>query len=143
GVIRALGGWMSDKWGARKVMYWVLGSSLVISLLLIFPKMEIYSPGNGIMAKKAGQVTEVSEERIVVGGISYPLEPREGDFASIDATTDQGTIVFPKRETWQEPQVEVGQYVEKKELLARGETKIFFQANVWVFTVLVVLLGSI
>lgn len=45
GVIRALGGWMSDKWGARKVMYWVLGTSLAISFLLIFPKMEIYSPG--------------------------------------------------------------------------------------------------
>lgn len=142
GVIRALGGWMSDKWGARKVMYWVLGSSLVISFLLIFPKMEIYSPGNGIMAKKAGEVTEVSEERIVVGGIEYPLEPREGELASIEST-DESTFVFPKRETWQEPAVEEGQYVQKKELLARGETKIFFQANVWVFTVLVVLLGSI
>ncbi|MEE8326148.1 MAG: MFS transporter, partial [candidate division NC10 bacterium] len=30
GVIRALGGWMSDKLGARKVMYWVLGSSVLI-----------------------------------------------------------------------------------------------------------------
>lgn len=31
GVIRAFGGYLSDKFGARKVMYWVLGSSVVIS----------------------------------------------------------------------------------------------------------------
>ncbi len=36
GVIRALGGWLSDVFGARTVMYWVLGSSIVISFLLKF-----------------------------------------------------------------------------------------------------------
>ncbi|GHA46769.1 hypothetical protein GCM10007103_29770 [Salinimicrobium marinum] len=139
GVIRALGGWMSDKWGARKVMYWVLGSSLVISFLLIFPKMEIYSPGNGIMAKQAGEVTHVSEDRIVAGGVEYPLIAKdETNFDEVE-----GDFVFPKKETWQEPVVQVGQQVEKKELLAGGETKIFFEANVWVFTFLVIILGSI
>lgn len=139
GVIRALGGWMSDKWGARKVMYWVLGSSVVISFLLIFPKMEIYSPGNGIMAKQAGEVTHVSEDRIVAGGVEYPLIDRnETDFAEVNKD-----FVFPKKETWQEPVVTEGQQVQKKELLASGETKIFFQANVWVFTFLVILLGSV
>ena len=43
GVIRALGGWMSDKWGARRVMYWVLGSSVVISLMLMIPRMDVFS----------------------------------------------------------------------------------------------------
>ena len=139
GVIRALGGWMSDKWGARKVMYWVLGSSLVISFLLIFPKMEIYSPGNGIMAKQAGEVTHVSEDRIVAGGVEYQLIAKdETDFDEVE-----GDFVFPKKETWQEPVVQVGQQVAKKELLAGGETKIFFEANVWVFTFLVIILGSI
>lgn len=139
GVIRALGGWMSDKWGARKVMYWVLGSSLVISFLLIFPKMEIYSPGNGIMAKQSGVVTSVSNDRIVVGDTEYELIAREEtDFDKVSKD-----LVFPKKETWQEPVVEEGQQVQKKELLASGETKIFFQANVWVFTILVILLGSI
>ncbi|WP_029035663.1 MFS transporter [Salinimicrobium terrae] len=139
GVIRALGGWMSDKWGARKVMYWVLGSSVVISFLLIFPKMEIYSPGNGIMAKQAGEVTQVSEERIVVGGTEYELIARdETNFEEVNKD-----FVFPRKEMWQEPVVEEGQQVQKKELLASGETKIFFQANVWVFTILVIILGSI
>ncbi|MEE9219029.1 MAG: MFS transporter, partial [Acidobacteriota bacterium] len=57
GVIRALGGWMSDKWGARKVMYWVLGTSVAISFMLIVPKMEMFSPGKGIMAQSDGIVT--------------------------------------------------------------------------------------
>src|SRR3972149_6981122 len=39
GVIRALGGWMSDKYGARSVMYWILGSSIIFCFLLIIPKM--------------------------------------------------------------------------------------------------------
>ncbi|MCM4158282.1 NarK/NasA family nitrate transporter [Antarcticibacterium flavum] len=139
GVIRALGGWMSDKWGARKVMYWVLGTSLVISFLLIFPKMDIYSPGNGIMAKQAGEVTEVSETRIVAAGIEYPVAARDAGHEE----TVEGDFVFPKKETWQEPVVQEGQMVEKRELLASGETRIFFQANVWVFTFLVIILGSI
>ncbi|HCP35883.1 MAG TPA: MFS transporter, partial [Deltaproteobacteria bacterium] len=74
GVIRALGGWMSDIWGARKVMYWVLGSSVLISFMLIVPKMEIYSPGKGIMAQHSGTVTRVSETEIDVGGKKYPLQ---------------------------------------------------------------------
>ena len=37
GVIRAVCGWMSDCWGAGKVMYWVLCLSTLISLFLVFP----------------------------------------------------------------------------------------------------------
>jgi len=39
--------------------------------------------------------------------------------------------------------VTVGQEVAPKELLARGVTRIYFQANVWIFAALVILLGSI
>ena len=61
GVIRALGGWMSDKFGGRQIMYWVLGASTVISLMLMVPKMEIQSPGRGVMAKRAGVVQAVTD----------------------------------------------------------------------------------
>ena len=54
GVIRAFGGWMSDRWGARSVMYWVLGLSLMCCGLLIVPQLDIHSPGSGIMSKTAG-----------------------------------------------------------------------------------------
>src|SRR3989338_2661143 len=67
GVIRAIGGWISDHWGARKVMYWVLGSSSVICLMLIVPKMEIYSPGQAVAAMRPGIVTAVSSREVVVG----------------------------------------------------------------------------
>ena len=43
GVIRALGGWMSDKFGARTVMYWVLSGCAISCLLLIVPRMDVRS----------------------------------------------------------------------------------------------------
>lgn len=139
GVIRALGGWLSDKFGGRTVMYWVLSTSVAVSFMLIIPKMDIYSPGKGIMAKKSGVVTSVTDTTIMVGEASYPLIQKEG---VMEATDDQ-TLMFPTKEMWQEPVVKVGDHVVKKQLLAKGVTRIFFQANVWVFAILVILIGSI
>jgi NNP family nitrate/nitrite transporter-like MFS transporter len=139
GVIRALGGVMSDKMGARKVMYWVLGSSVLISFLLTVPKMEIYSPGKGVMAKSSGTVTKVTATEIVVDNRSYAIEKNGRSFDNLD----DNVMVFPTRAGWQEAVVEEGQTVDKKQLLAKGVTEIYFQANVWIFAILVVLLGSI
>jgi MFS transporter, NNP family, nitrate/nitrite transporter len=36
-LLRPLGGWMSDRWGARRVMYWTFGSLAAASLLLSMP----------------------------------------------------------------------------------------------------------
>jgi NNP family nitrate/nitrite transporter-like MFS transporter len=139
GVIRALGGWMSDKWGARKVMYWVLATSVVISFMLIVPKMEVYSPGKGVMSKSSGTVTSVTETEIAVGERTYAIKKNGHKFDNVD----DRVIVFPTRTSWQEASVVEGQEVQKKQLLAKGVTKIYFQANVWIFAVLVILLGSI
>lgn len=134
GVIRAFGGYLSDKYGARTVMYWVLGSSVVLSFLLMVPKMEITTAGPGIMAKKAGVVTEVSETNVKVGEADFTVIPKK------EITTD-GTNIFPKKATWQEVIVEQNQSVAKKELLAKGITQIKFDANMYVYLVLVVLIG--
>ena len=83
GVIRALGGWMSDYFGGRKVMYWVLASSVLISFLLIVPKMEITSPGKGVTAQADGTVTAVSESSITVGEQVYQFKPREKEQKNI------------------------------------------------------------
>jgi NNP family nitrate/nitrite transporter-like MFS transporter len=139
GVIRALGGWLSDVLGARKVMYWVLGSSVLISFMVTIPRMEVFSPGRGIMASRGGTVTEVSETAVVVDGKRYPVLQRSAPVRS----SDNGLLVFPRKEVWQEPAVEAGQEVKKKDLLVRGVTRIYFQANVWIFAFLVILLGSI
>jgi NNP family nitrate/nitrite transporter-like MFS transporter len=147
GVIRAGGGWLSDKLGARTVMYWVLGSSLVCCLLLIVPQMEIHSPGSGLMAKAPGQVVSVSETVIVVESAdgkqrTYELKPKQGELVTQEERA-KGMLILPRSASWQEASVEEGQQVAKKELLARGVTQIFFQANIWVFTGLSLILGAV
>jgi MFS transporter, NNP family, nitrate/nitrite transporter len=139
GVIRALGGWWSDKFGARTVMYWVLGTSVLISLMLSVPKMEITSPGRGVMANFPGVVTAVSETSITVGERVYEVSPRVG---VANQKSDQMAIL-PSKDVWQEPLVKIGDEVHKKQLLARGVTRINFQANVWIFSGLAILIGAI
>lgn len=139
GVIRAVGGWMSDKWGARRVMFWVLLTSCFISFAATIPKMEIYSPGRGIMATRAGTVTAVSNDSIAVDGETYRLVPKRQNLNE----PQSGVLVFPSKDVWQEPAVTVGQRVQRRELLAKGVTRIFFQANVWIFAGLVMVLGII
>ncbi|MEZ5042121.1 MAG: MFS transporter [Saprospiraceae bacterium] len=139
GLIRALGGWLSDRWGARSVMYKVLGVSVAISVLLIFPRMEIYSPGSGVMALRDGTVTAVSDSEIVVDGLAYSLLTNTSKNTDYEARA----LIFPTKEAWQEPVVQVGQQVTKKQLLAKGVTRIFFQANLWVFTILIILIGLV
>lgn len=139
GVIRAFGGWISDKGGARTVMYWVLGASVIISFLLTVPKMEIVSPGSGVVAKRAGVVSLVTEDEIRVGERSYPLIKESGRLDNID----EEALVFPTNESWQVANVKIGDEVKRKQLLAKGITKIYFQANVWIFALLVILIGSV
>jgi MFS transporter, NNP family, nitrate/nitrite transporter len=51
GIIRAPGGWLSDRYGARTVMYWVLSVCVVSSFLLMFPDVDM---GFIVPAKYAG-----------------------------------------------------------------------------------------
>ena len=134
GVIRAFGGYLSDKFGARKVMYWVLGSSMVISFLLMFPKMEIFTSGPGVMANNSGVVTSVTASGLVLNNNDYKIKPKV-DVALTDAS------ILPVKTSWQEIVVKENQAVSKKELLAKGVTQIKFAANMWVYVILVVLIG--
>ncbi len=129
-VVRGVGGWLSDRFGARRLMYLTLGSLSILFILLIAPRMDIYSPGSGIMARKDGVVTRVSEEEIVVGEITYQLVPRR----ETSEIYYDDVLIFPTKEFSQQAAVEVGVSVQKKQLLARGVTHIYFQANVWIFT---------
>ena len=138
GVIRVVGGWMSDKFGARFVMYLVLGTIMFSSALVIIPRMEIQSPGEGIMAIKSGVVTEVTETSITVDNKNYTYKNKNQ--AGL-IKTEPDILVFPKSSFWHEPIVKAGDTVSKKQLLARGVTHIFFQANVWIFTFLVFVIG--
>lgn len=91
GLIRAAGGWMSDRFGARTVMYWTFGLSIFACAALMVPRMSIESPGPSVLAQVGGVVTEVSPERITVGDATYALRAKGTE---PDARNDQ-LLVLP------------------------------------------------
>ncbi|MEB2780488.1 MFS transporter [Algoriphagus sp. C2-6-M1] len=140
GVIRALGGWMSDKFGARRVMFGVFKWSIAISALLMIPKMEIFSPGKGINATQKGIVKEVrGTELIMENGKSYSFSPK----TTAQEVSSNKAPVLPQKSSWQEPAVQAGDVVEKKQLLVKGVTRINFEANMWVFAILTLAIGIV
>ena len=84
-------------------------------------------------------IAETEDTVIVVDGQRYALVQQDKSFDDLD----DRLLVFPTKDSWQEPAVEVGQQVKRRELLAKGITRIYFQANVWIFALLVIVLGSI
>ena len=147
GVIRAFGGWLSDKFGARTVMYGVFWSCIFCAVVLSFPRMEILSPGKGVLAKKAGVVTEVTKNKVTVVSKdskgksltkAYKITPLSGELPS---KTDKGSLFFPRVTTWQQPSVKKGDKVQKKQLVVAGFSNIYYPSNVWVFGFLVFLFG--
>jgi NNP family nitrate/nitrite transporter-like MFS transporter len=165
GVIRALGGWMSDHFGARRVMYWVLGTCVVGCFLLIFPRMDMVSPGQGTSAAFDGKIESITGTEMVVSStitgkpITYKLSgvppAAQGELGA--AGNDlQSMRVFPTHTSWQQwaQKVEigpdnratrrpfqVGDTIKKKELVTAGRTQISFQANVYIFTFIVFVVG--
>jgi len=147
GVIRAVGGLLSDKYGARQVMYWVFGICLLCCALLIVPQMDIHSPGSGVMSNTNGTVTEVNDTQILVTSAkgrlwSYDIRRKTGELVT-DEERQSGLLIWPRGTSWQEPIVKAGDKVARKQLLARGHTQIYFQANVWIFTILSLVLGAV
>jgi NNP family nitrate/nitrite transporter-like MFS transporter len=139
GVIRAVGGWLSDKFGPRIVMLGVFVVTGVCTALLFFPKMNIESPGRGVMAAHAGTVTAVNDAEIIVDDEHYPLALRAR--SAEQSYVDSDNKVLPVIHVWQEPTVKIGDKVSRRQLIARGVTHIYFQANVWVFTALAFIVG--
>lgn len=139
GVIRALGGWMSDKWGARGVMFKVFIWSIVLSALLVIPKMELQSPGKGVQATKNGKVTFVSDSLIRVDAKEYAVKR----MAIRADKTSTNAAILPVKDNWQTPVVKEGDEVKKKQLLASGTSRISFAANMWVYAFLVLFIGIV
>lgn len=138
-LVRAVGGWLSDRFGARRVMYVVLSTCLLSCALLSVPRMDIQSPGRGLMAKRAGIVMSVTPDAIVVDRERYALQPVPTEWLASRET--RGVLILPRKAFWQEPLVKPGDRVGKRQLLARGVTHIYFQANVTIFSGLLLLTG--
>ena len=144
GVIRIFGGYLSDKFGGNRVTMWVFVTAMIISAMLMVPKMIMESPGKGVMSKLPGEVTAVTETTVVVtnpkaGERTYTFVPQIGSFNK--DTND--FFMLPTKRVTQEAIVKVGDKVAKKQLLIKGTTEIFFQANVWIFGILAIFVGAI
>jgi len=139
-LIRVFGGWASDRWGARTIMYVALIAGLVCLVLLFVPRMEIYLPGENVAASHAGTVTAVAADKIVVGNDTYKLRPA-AEVRGLHNDSGERLLVFPIVSSWEDPIVQVGDQVEKGQILARGFSHIYFQANMWIFTGLIFLVG--
>lgn len=153
GIIRIAGGIISDKVGARIVLYWVFGTCIVCLILLMPPRIEIRTPGQGIMAPNAGITELVSDSAIIIRSekpgterTTFVLQGQK--ISDKDANIrfgihhdKEGFLLLPATLTWQEPVVKEGESVGKGQLIARGITEVYFQANKWIFTALVFLIG--
>jgi len=100
------------------------------------------------MAERSGVVVAASTRDIVVDtappGAAMPELKTYG--LKVEEPIDpgklaEGVFVWPTFRSWQVAEVKPGQTVKRKEILARGVTHVYFQANVWVFTGLVFLAG--
>lgn len=146
GLIRAAGGWLADKAGARIVLLWVFGTCIICLFFLFVPRMEIQAPGQGIMAAKPGIVSFVSDREIMVGDDKYILQSKAGDSSEVSIRfgihrDEEGFLFLPTASFHQEPNVKTGDAVSKGQLLAKGVTHIYFQANKWIFSGLIFIIG--
>lgn len=149
GLFRAFGGWLADSFGARALMYGTLSTSILFLILLLPPRMELQAPGQGVLADRAGVVSAVSPQEIVIGDDRYQLntpskdpsqevEARVGIHTTMD---EEGFFALPMASFSQQAVVQVGDDVTKKQVLARGVTRIYFQANIWIFSLFVLIVG--
>lgn len=88
------------------------------------------------MARSAGRVDTVEPSGLVVGGLAYPLRPPVAPPPNGDSV-----LIWPRIATWHEAVVKEGDQVARRQLLARGVTHVYFQANRAIFTGIVLLLG--
>jgi NNP family nitrate/nitrite transporter-like MFS transporter len=157
GLIRAACGWVTDKIGARSSLYWTFAACAMLCFLLIFPEMQVRTPGEGILSRTPGVVQSIDATTLVMRHPktgredSFVLEERrstageesaaQGKFLPLPIITSQMKWIGTREENGTLREFRVGDQIAPKQLLARGSTTIFFQANIYIFTALVLLLG--
>nr|BFE96622.1 hypothetical protein GCM10020185_71580 [Pseudomonas brassicacearum subsp. brassicacearum] len=72
GVLRAVGGWMSDRWGAQSVTWWVLWVSWICLFLLSYPQTQLQvQTVNGIVDFHIGLSPTLFTVLLFVMGIAF------------------------------------------------------------------------
>ena len=139
GAIRAVGGFLSDRFGARTVMYQVFGGTLAVCLFLSIPRMRLEAPGEGVMTAVAGSVVSVSPSRIVTTSRAYELQPPPAQANDAGSSDPMG----PRITRWHVPAVRPGQNVQRKQMVASGVTGIFYPANIALFIAALAIFGTL
>lgn len=74
GVLRALGGWLSDKYSAHTVTWWVLWLSMICLFFLSYPQTELHiQTVNGVKAYYIGLNSTVFTVLIFALGIAFAV----------------------------------------------------------------------
>lgn len=72
GVLRAVGGWMSDRWGAQSVTWWVLWVSWICLFLLSYPQTQLQVQSiNGPVSFHIGLTPTLFTVLLFVMGIAF------------------------------------------------------------------------
>ena len=74
-------------------MYWVLGSSVVISFINV-SKMEVSTAGPGVLSTNNGIVSEINGNQVIINDKQYDI--------NIKDATDEKRSNIPVKSTWQE-----------------------------------------
>jgi hypothetical protein len=92
-----------------------------------------------VLAKASGTVTDVSVSQIKINDRIYSLSPAP---EKLPAKADtENSLFFPTAIQWQQATVVVGDQVLKKQLIATGHSNIYYPANLWVFILLLLMIG--
>ena len=94
GVLRAVGGWMSDKWGAHSVTWWVLWVSWVCLFLLSYPQFDFtVATVNGPKTFHIGLNVYLFTALMFILGIAFAFgKASVFKYISDDYPTNIGTI---------------------------------------------------
>lgn len=94
GVLRAVGGWMSDKWGAHSVTWWVMWVSWICLFLLSYPQTDLtISTTSGPMTFHIGLNVYMFTALMFILGIAFAFgKASVFKYISDDYPANIGTI---------------------------------------------------
>ena len=94
GVLRAIGGWMADKWGAHSVTWWVMWVSWVCLFLLSYPQTDLtIATANGPVTFHIGLNVYVFTALMFILGVAFAFgKASVFKYISDEYPTNIGTI---------------------------------------------------
>ncbi len=143
-VFRALGGWMSDKWGARAVMYWTFIASIACTFVMSYPETRytVNAIGNSSVIKNVEMVDGAAMVEISNVAEALSKVDKEAAFSRLSVagkiSVDELASIFST----------IGElnavYDRKKnivQIIAQKTLDFSFGIPLWLFVSLSVILG--